>query len=142
MRLRKVNPHSIIRPLISAVKADIWLDISQMEAHYLAGGDVGRVVTALISADRAKIELGWREAAAIDLAGRDVLVLERAGEIGSETSSRNSEVIHAGIYYPTGSLKARACVAGDGYVGTVEPRYPNRDGARTRASSRSGSTTS
>ncbi len=45
-------------------------------------------------------------------AGREVLVLERHDLIGSETSSRNSEVIHAGIYYPTGSLKARLCVAG------------------------------
>ncbi|MEZ5560778.1 MAG: NAD(P)/FAD-dependent oxidoreductase [Pseudomonadales bacterium] len=46
------------------------------------------------------------------LAGRDVVVLERHDAIGSETSSRNSEVIHAGIYYPTGSLKAQLCVAG------------------------------
>ena len=45
-------------------------------------------------------------------AGREVLVLERHGAIGAETSSRNSEVIHAGIYYPTGSLKARMCVRG------------------------------
>lgn len=73
MRLRKVRPHDIIRPMISAAKANIDLDIQQMEAHYLAGGDVGRVVTALISADRARIELPWRQAAAIDLAGRDVL---------------------------------------------------------------------
>ncbi|HEX6236168.1 MAG TPA: flotillin-like FloA family protein, partial [Acidimicrobiales bacterium] len=53
MRLRKVVPAAIIRPLISATKAEIDLDISQMEAHYLAGGSVNRVVTALISADRA-----------------------------------------------------------------------------------------
>lgn len=46
------------------------------------------------------------------LAGREVIVLEAEGEIGSHTSSRNSEVIHAGIYYPKGSLKARFCVAG------------------------------
>jgi L-2-hydroxyglutarate oxidase LhgO len=56
--------------------------------------------------------VGLAVARALALAGRDVIVLERAGEIGSETSSRNSEVIHAGIYYPTGSLKARTCVAG------------------------------
>ena len=49
---------------------------------------------------------------ALAMAGREVVVLERAGAIGTETSSRNSEVIHAGIYYPAGSLKARACVEG------------------------------
>ena len=73
MRLRKVNPAEIIRPLISATKADIELDIGQMEAHVLAGGGVGQVVDALISADRANIDLPWKRATAIDLAGRDVL---------------------------------------------------------------------
>jgi uncharacterized protein YqfA (UPF0365 family) len=73
MRLRKVPPADIIRPMISAQKAGLDLDIGQMEAHYLAGGNVGRVVTALISADRANIELPWKRATAIDLAGRDVL---------------------------------------------------------------------
>lgn len=73
MRLRKVPPADIVRPLISATKADLDLDIGQMEAHYLAGGDVGRVVQALISADRANIDLPWQRATAIDLAGRNVL---------------------------------------------------------------------
>jgi len=73
MRLRKVPPGDIVRPLISATKAGLDLDVNQMEAHYLAGGNVGRVVTALISADRANIELPWKRATAIDLAGRDVL---------------------------------------------------------------------
>src|SRR5918997_1442141 len=73
MRLRKVPPAEIIRPLISATKAGLDLDVGQMEAHYLAGGNVGRVVTALISADRANIDLPWQRATAIDLAGRDVL---------------------------------------------------------------------
>ncbi len=73
MRLRKVKPHGILRPLISAEKASLDLNISQMEAHYLAGGNVGRVVAALISADRANIDLAWKQGAAIDLAGRDVL---------------------------------------------------------------------
>ena len=73
MRLRKVNPSDIVRPYISAAKAGLPLDVSQMEAHYLAGGNVGRVVQALISADRANIDLPWKRATAIDLAGRDVL---------------------------------------------------------------------
>ena len=56
--------------------------------------------------------VGLAVARALALGGRDVLVLEAANAIGTETSSRNSEVIHAGIYYPQGSLKARLCVAG------------------------------
>ncbi len=56
--------------------------------------------------------IGLAVARALALAGREVVVLERNDTIGGETSSRNSEVIHAGIYYPTGSLKAKLCVAG------------------------------
>jgi L-2-hydroxyglutarate oxidase LhgO len=56
--------------------------------------------------------VGLAVARALALAGREVIVLERNDVIGGETSSRNSEVIHAGIYYATGSLKARLCVAG------------------------------
>lgn len=56
--------------------------------------------------------VGLACARALALAGRDVIILERQGLIGSQTSSRNSEVIHAGIYYPAGSLKARLCVEG------------------------------
>jgi L-2-hydroxyglutarate oxidase LhgO len=56
--------------------------------------------------------VGLAVARALALAGREVILLEAAEAIGTETSSRNSEVIHAGIYYPAGSLKARLCVAG------------------------------
>jgi L-2-hydroxyglutarate oxidase LhgO len=56
--------------------------------------------------------IGLAVARALAQAGRDVLVLERAYTVGFETSSRNSEVIHGGLYYPIGSLKARSCVAG------------------------------
>jgi L-2-hydroxyglutarate oxidase LhgO len=56
--------------------------------------------------------VGLAVARALALAGREVLVLESEGAIGTGTSSRNSEVIHAGIYYPQGSLKARLCVEG------------------------------
>ena len=73
MRLRKVHPPSIILPLISSAKAGIPLETNDLEAHYLAGGDVSRVVNALISADKANIDLSFKNAAAIDLAGRDVL---------------------------------------------------------------------
>lgn len=56
--------------------------------------------------------IGLAVARAVAQAGRETLILEAAGAFGTETSSRNSEVIHAGIYYPRGSLKARLCVAG------------------------------
>lgn len=56
--------------------------------------------------------VGLATARSAALAGEEVVVLERNGAIGSETSSRNSEVIHAGLYYPAGSMKARACVEG------------------------------
>ena len=72
MRLRKVSPPAVVRPLITATKAGLILDTDQLEAHYLAGGQVHRVVGALISADKANIELTFKQAAAIDLAGRDV----------------------------------------------------------------------
>jgi uncharacterized protein YqfA (UPF0365 family) len=73
MRLRKVNPAAVVRPLVNATKAGLKLSVDLLEAHYLAGGNVDRVVKALISADKAGIELGFQRAAAIDLAGRDVL---------------------------------------------------------------------
>ena len=72
MRLRKVPPYLIVRPLITAHKAGIYVDTPQLEAHYLAQGDVQKVVNALISADKASIDLTFERATAIDLAGRDV----------------------------------------------------------------------
>jgi uncharacterized protein YqfA (UPF0365 family) len=73
MRLRRVSPATIIWPLIAATKAGLHLNIGGLEAHYLAGGNVRNVVNALISADKANIDLDFQRAAAIDLAGRDVL---------------------------------------------------------------------
>ena len=72
--------------------------------------------------------VGLAAARALALRGLDVLILERAGAIGTETSSRNSEVIHAGIYYPPGSLKAELCVAGRDmlYAYCVERGIPHR----------------
>ena len=72
MRLRKVPPAMIVTPLITAHKAGIPVTASQLEAHYLAGGHVQKVVQALISADKADIPLTFERATAIDLAGRDV----------------------------------------------------------------------
>lgn len=73
MRLRRVNPKNIVRPLIKAVKAGLDVNINQLEAHYLAGGDVDNVINALIASHRADFQLPFERAAAIDLAGRDVL---------------------------------------------------------------------
>lgn len=73
MRLRRVNPALIVKPLIKATKAGLVLDANTLEAHYLAGGNVNAVVDALIAAQRANIELQFDRAAAIDLAGRNVL---------------------------------------------------------------------
>ena len=72
MRLRNVPPAAIVRPLITAHKAGIPVQPPQLEAHYLAGGHVQQVVNALISADKANIDLPFERATAIDLAGRDV----------------------------------------------------------------------
>lgn len=73
MRLRRVRPRRIVNPMIKATKAGMGLNISSVEGHYLAGGNVDAVVDALIAAQRADIQLNFEEAAAIDLAGRDVL---------------------------------------------------------------------
>jgi uncharacterized protein YqfA (UPF0365 family) len=73
MRLRRVPPSTVVTARISAVKAGLQVTTNDLEAHYLAGGNVVRVVQALISADKANIEMPFKRAAAIDLAGRDVL---------------------------------------------------------------------
>jgi uncharacterized protein YqfA (UPF0365 family) len=73
MRLRRVPPQTVVTARISAAKAGLPISVDDLEAHFLAGGDVVRVVQALISADKANIEMPFKRAAAIDLAGRDVL---------------------------------------------------------------------
>ncbi|MFG0313720.1 MAG: flotillin-like protein FloA, partial [Phycisphaerales bacterium] len=73
MKFRKVDPRIIVYSRIRAVKAGVDLSTSQLETHYLAGGRVPSVINALIAADRAKIELPFDTACAIDLAGRDIL---------------------------------------------------------------------
>lgn len=73
MRMRRVPPAKIVMPLIKANKAGLNVNVNQLEAHYLAGGNVDKVVDALIASQRAEITLPFERAAAIDLAGRDVL---------------------------------------------------------------------
>ncbi len=72
MRFRKVNPAAIVNPMIQAYKAGLRPEIDALEAHFLSGGNVKRVIDALISADKAGIPLNFQQATAIDLAGRDV----------------------------------------------------------------------
>jgi uncharacterized protein YqfA (UPF0365 family) len=73
MRIRKVPPGIITRAMIEAHKAGLkFLTRDELEAHYLAGGHVERVVHALVSASKANIDLSFQMATAIDLAGRDV----------------------------------------------------------------------
>lgn len=73
MRLRRVVPTRIVNPMIKATKAGLDIDINDLEAHYLAGGNVNVLIDALIAAQRAEIPLEFERAAAIDLAGRNVL---------------------------------------------------------------------
>jgi uncharacterized protein YqfA (UPF0365 family) len=73
MRLRKVESRVVVLSKIRAVKAGLSMETNDLETHYLAGGHVPSVINALIAADRAKIELPWKTACAIDLAGRDIL---------------------------------------------------------------------
>ncbi|MCZ6694586.1 MAG: flotillin-like FloA family protein, partial [Bacteroidetes bacterium] len=72
MRIRRVPPGLIVQHLITATKAGLDVTATELETHYLAGGDVPSVIRALISADKANIELDFRQATAIDLAGRNV----------------------------------------------------------------------
>jgi len=73
MSLRKVDPRVIVLSKIRSVQAGLDISTNDMESHYLAGGRVPNVITALIAANRANIELTWMTATAIDLAGRDIL---------------------------------------------------------------------
>ena len=72
MRWRGVSPNTIVMAMVTGTKAGLTLHAHELEAHYLAKGNVPKVVNALISADKANIHLDFKMAAAIDLAGRDV----------------------------------------------------------------------
>src|SRR3954447_26132670 len=73
MRLRKVNAMAIVNSRIQASRAGLRVTNPEMESHVLAGGNVQRVISAMIAANKANIELTWQNATAIDLAGRDIL---------------------------------------------------------------------
>ena len=72
MKIRRVKPALIVVPMIKATKAGLKVKNNELEAHYLAGGNVDSVINALIAAERAGMELSFEKASAIDLAGRNV----------------------------------------------------------------------
>ena len=72
MRIRKVPPRVVVESMITATKAGLQVTTTELETHYLAGGNVPNVIKALISADKANIRLSFKQATAIDLAGREV----------------------------------------------------------------------
>ena len=81
MKLRRVPPTQVVLTYISAVKAGLSISTGMLEAHYLAGGSMQNVVRALIAADKANIELSFQQAAAIDLAGRNIMdAVQTSGE--------------------------------------------------------------
>jgi len=73
MKLRKLDALTIVNSRIQALHAGLPVTTPQMESHMLAGGDVDRVIRAMIAANKANIDLSWKTATAIDLAGRDIL---------------------------------------------------------------------
>ncbi|MFT5318822.1 MAG: hypothetical protein ACI8RA_002091, partial [Chlamydiales bacterium] len=74
MSLRKIPPALIVTARITTYKAGLkGIEVADLETHFLAGGNISGVVSAMIAADKANIPLGWREATAIDLAGRNIL---------------------------------------------------------------------
>ena len=114
MSLRKVNPNTIVDAKISAVQAGLEaISTQSMEAHYLAGGNVAKVVRAMIAAHRARIPLDWDTGAAIDLAGRDVLEAVRTSvdpKVIDCPDGRNGRSTLDGVAKDGIQLKARARV--------------------------------
>jgi len=136
MRLRRVIPARIVNPLIKARKAGLELSTNQLESHFLAGGNVDRVVNALIAAERADITLGFERAAAIDLAGRDVLeavqmsvnpkvietpIVAAVAKDGIEVKARARVTVRANIDRLVGGAGEETIIArvGEGIVTTI-----------------------
>lgn len=136
MRLRRIPPALIVNTQIKADKAGLAISTNQLEAHYLAGGNVDRVVNALIAAERANIELTYELAAAIDLAGRNVLeavqmsvnpkvietpVIAAMARNGIEVRARARVTVRANIARLVGGAGEETIIArvGEGIVTTV-----------------------
>ncbi|OEF96955.1 hypothetical protein BHF71_04290 [Vulcanibacillus modesticaldus] len=136
MRLRRVIPSRIVIPLIKARKAGLNLTTNQLESHYLAGGNVDRVVNALIAAERADIPITFERAAAIDLAGRDVLeavqmsvnpkvietpIVAAVAKDGIEVKAKARVTVRANIDRLVGGAGEETIIArvGEGIVTTI-----------------------
>ncbi|MBS3948826.1 MAG: flotillin-like protein FloA [Dethiobacter sp.] len=136
MRLRRVAPSKIVNPLIKAIKAGLDLNVNMLEGHFLAGGNVDRLVNALIAAQRAGIDLGFERAAAIDLAGRDVLqavqlsvnprvietpVVAAVAKDGIEVKAKARVTVRANIERLVGGAGEETIIArvGEGIVTTI-----------------------
>ena len=136
MRLRRVPPAKIILPLIKAVKAGLNVSVDKLEAHFLAGGNVDRVIDALIAAQRAEIGLSFERAAAIDLAGRNVLeavqmsvnpkvietpIVAAVAKDGIELKAKARVTVRANIERLVGGAGEATIIArvGEGIVTTV-----------------------
>lgn len=136
MRLRRVVPAKIVNPQIKAVKAGIDIPVNKLEAHYLAGGNVDRVINALVAAQRADIPLEFERAAAIDLAGRDVLeavqmsvnpkvietpIVAAIAKDGIELKAKAKVTVRANIDRLVGGAGEQTIIArvGEGVVTTI-----------------------
>jgi uncharacterized protein YqfA (UPF0365 family) len=144
MRLRRVIPARIVEPLIKVTKAGLNITTNQLESHYLAGGNVDRVVNALIAAERANISLGFERAAAIDLAGRDVLqavqmsvnprvietpIVSAVAKDGIEVRVRARVTVRANIDRLVGGAGEETILArvGEGVVSTIGSSNNHKD---------------
>ena len=143
MRLRRVPPHRIVEPMVKGSKAGLALVLDKLEAHYLAGGNVDRVTNALIAAQRAGIPLEFERAAAIDLAGRDVLqavqmsvnprVIETppiaaVAKDGIELKAKAKVTVRANIDRLVGGAGEETIIArvGEGIVTTIGSAYSHK----------------
>ena len=144
MRLRRVTPAKIINPQIKAVKGGINIPINKLEAHYLAGGNVDRVVDALIAAQSAQIQLTFEQSKAIDLAGRNVLeavkmsvnpkvietpVIAAIAKNGIELRAKARVTVRANIDRLVGGAGEETIIArvGEGIVTTVGSSESHKD---------------
>lgn len=144
MKLRRVVPARIIKPKIKAAKAGLDVSINDLEAHFLSGGNVDRVIDALIAAQKAEIPLTFKRATAIDLAGRDVLeavkmsvnpkvietpLIAAIAKNGIELKAKARVTVRANIDRLIGGAGEQTIIAriGEGIVTTIGSASTHKD---------------